>query len=104
MNNTQEALSQSNDQNRWILQQFSKGNYIATKHNEEVVFKSSVGANYTSNLAVRGFLTQTILAPSDYFGAYLPNRIVKPFLHVFFKTEQFAGLNAFVLVDAPGNS
>ena len=91
-----------NATNTWILSQFSKGAFFVHQHARPFTFKSTVGANYTSALAVRGFLKQTVLRPADYLGAFLVNRRVRPELQVWFKTEQPVGLHGYVVVDAPG--
>ncbi|CAD7940504.1 unnamed protein product [Amoebophrya sp. A25] len=97
------ALTQRENTNAWTVSQTSKGYYTLPKTTTPVIFKATIEANYSSNVAVLGYLRDTILHPSDMMGAMMSNRVVRPVLYIFFKTEQTPGILGYVLVDAPTN-
>jgi len=104
VNNPSAALQSGKETNEWRLTLHSKGSFIEKLTNPAVVFKSTTSADYSSNLAVMGYLSESVLFPADYMGAYMSNRIVKPILYVFFKTEQSAGLGSKIVVVPPVNA
>lgn len=120
VDNPQHALPQADDaSNKWILSQYSKANlsqywemdsvivrkYISIEqHAPPSMFNSVISdENYTSALAVRGFLSDTVLMPSDYLSAFSihKNLPVRSYVYVWFRTEQAVGLQGYVVVDAP---
>ncbi|CAD7968709.1 unnamed protein product [Amoebophrya sp. A120] len=101
VNNPATALAQDNKLNEWTVSQMSKGYFSLPMTTSPVIFKATIEANYSSNVAVLGYLRDTILHPSDFMGAQLSNRVVRPQLFVFLKTESPVGLEGMIVLQAP---
>jgi hypothetical protein len=102
VNNPVEALNQGDILNKWSFELTSKGSFSNPLTTKEQIFKA-IESNYTSSVAVRGYITEAVIQPSDFIGAFRDDRVVHPTLYIFFKSEQSAGQMPFIVIRAPAD-
>merc|ERR1719316_100525 len=112
VNNPKVSLPRTAIANKWNVVLRGKGLYTSAKSTEPAEFqKFSEGleaTDYGSNVAVVGILSHVSMQPTDFRISEAPVKdattggmVVEQEMYVFFKTEQTAGFESSILLQAP---